>query len=245
MTRAPASQHPFQLFYLPSGLVVDDNGLPAAGRVVKLRLSVANRSSNTFIFSRTTHQVGCLVVEGREYVVAIFVDVNATPVGVTCPFHQAPMIEAANRHVMEWAFSFNIASDSSFFNDARHAGFAIDFLQHIINIVCVVFCLASFRKLRRYCWSREKRNCNSYRSEHRFHGGNLLQGPRKDPAKIGHRRLRRAEAQRTRAAASDGSSHQVLKRGAGEKARANRPCQYRPRERCWLCFRDCWLCTSA
>src|SRR6516164_11759387 len=56
---------------------------------------------------------------------------GVTPVGMTCPFHQAPMIEAANRHVMEWAFSFNIARDSSFFNDARHAGFAIDFLQHI------------------------------------------------------------------------------------------------------------------
>ena len=111
-------QHLLQLFDLPSGPMVDDNGRAAADRVVKLLLSVANRSGDTFIFPRTTHQVGCFIVEGREYVVAIFVGVNATPVGVTRPFHQAPVIEAANRHVMERASSFNVASDSSFFNDA-------------------------------------------------------------------------------------------------------------------------------
>src|SRR5262249_34267828 len=107
-----------QLFDLPSGLVIYDNGLPTADRVVKRHLTVANRSRDTFIFPRTTHQVGRIVIEGREYVVSIFVSVNATPVGVTCPFHQAPGIEAANRLVMERAFSFDIAGDSSLVNDS-------------------------------------------------------------------------------------------------------------------------------
>jgi hypothetical protein len=98
--------------------VVDDNGLATANRVVKWHLSVANRSRDAFIFPRTTHQVGGVVVEGPEYVVAIFVGVNATPVGVTCRPHQAPVIEAANRHVMERAFSFDITGNSSFLNDS-------------------------------------------------------------------------------------------------------------------------------
>jgi hypothetical protein len=74
-----ASQHLLQLFDLPSGLVVDDNRLATADRVMKWRFSVANRSRDTFIFPGTTHQVGCFVVEGCEYVVAILVAVNATP----------------------------------------------------------------------------------------------------------------------------------------------------------------------
>src|SRR5215469_2837356 len=77
---------------------------------------------------------------------------------------------------MERAFAFNIAGDSSFLNDSPRAGFAIDFCQHVVYVVAVVFCLASLRKLRRYCWSRAKRNYNSRRSELRFHRGNLLQG---------------------------------------------------------------------
>src|SRR6516164_7887671 len=76
----------------------------------------------------------------------------------------------------ERAFSFNIAGNSSFLNDSSRAGFAIDFCQHVVYIVAVVFCLASLRKLRRYCWSGAKRNYNSRRSEHRFHGGSLFQG---------------------------------------------------------------------
>ena len=146
---ALASQHLFQLFDLPSSLVVDNNGLAAADRVVKWCLSVANRSRDTFIFPSTTHQVGCFVIEGREYVVAIFIGVNATPIGVTRPFHQAPVIEAANRHVIERAFPFNIVSNSSFFDDAARAGLAIDFLQHVVDIVSIVFRLAGLRKLRR------------------------------------------------------------------------------------------------
>src|SRR5262249_12427295 len=58
-----------QLFDL---LVIYDNGLPTADRVVKRHLTVANRSRDTFMFPRTTHQVGRVVIEGREYVVAIF-----------------------------------------------------------------------------------------------------------------------------------------------------------------------------
>src|SRR5262249_28168210 len=119
-------------------------------------------------------QVGRVVIEGREYVVAIFVSVNATPVGVTCPFHQAPVIEATNRHVMERAFSFDIAGDPSLVNDSPRTGSA-EFCHHVIYIVCLVFCLASLRKLRRNCWSRAKRNYNSSRSEYRLHDGNLLQ----------------------------------------------------------------------
>src|SRR5262249_19174296 len=98
-----------------------------------------------------------------------------SPVGVTCPFHQAPVIEATNRHVMERAFSFDIAGDSSLVNDSPRTGSAIEFCHHVIYIVCLVFCLASLRKLRRNCWSRAKRNYNSSRSEYRLHDGNLLQ----------------------------------------------------------------------
>src|SRR5262245_20649269 len=54
-------------------------------------------------------------------------------------------------------------------------GSAIEFCHHVIYIVCLVFCLASLRKLRRNCWSRAKRNYNSSRSEYRLHDGNLLQ----------------------------------------------------------------------
>jgi hypothetical protein len=75
------SQHLLQLFDLPSGLVVDDNGLAAADRLVKFHHSVGNRSRDTLIFPRTTDQVVVFVVEGREYVVAIFVGFNAAPVG--------------------------------------------------------------------------------------------------------------------------------------------------------------------
>ena len=74
------SQQLLQLFDLPGGLVVDDIGRAAADRVVKFHHSVGNRSRDTFIFPRTTHQVVVFVVEGREYVVTIFVGFNATPV---------------------------------------------------------------------------------------------------------------------------------------------------------------------
>ena len=57
---------------------------------------------------------------------------------------------------MERAFSFNIAGNSSFLNDSPRAGFAIDFCQHVVYILAVVFSLASLWKLRRYCWSRAK-----------------------------------------------------------------------------------------
>jgi len=123
--------------------VVDDKGLSTADRVVKLRLSVASRSRDAFIFPRTTHQVGCIVVEGREHAVAIFVGVNTTPVGVTCRFRQAPVIEAVNRQVMERAFSFNIAGDPSLLNNCPRADSAVDFFQCVIDIVGVVLCLAS------------------------------------------------------------------------------------------------------
>ena len=52
----------------------------AADRLVKFHESVGNRSRDTFIFPRTTHQVVVFVVEGREYIVAIFVGFNAAPV---------------------------------------------------------------------------------------------------------------------------------------------------------------------
>ena len=73
------SQQPLQLFDLPGGLVVDDKGRAAADRLVKFHESVGNRSRDTFIFPRTTHQVVVFVVEGREYIVAIFVGFNALP----------------------------------------------------------------------------------------------------------------------------------------------------------------------
>ena len=60
--------------------MVDDIGLAAADRVVKVHHGVGNRSRDTFIFPRTTHQIVVFVVEGREYVVTIFVGFNAAPV---------------------------------------------------------------------------------------------------------------------------------------------------------------------
>src|SRR6478752_7241641 len=95
------SQQLLQLLDLPSGLVVDDKGRAAADRVVKFHDSVGNRSRDTFIFPRNTHQVVVFVVEGPEYVVSIFVGFNAATVEVICLSHDAPVIEAANRHVME------------------------------------------------------------------------------------------------------------------------------------------------
>jgi hypothetical protein len=99
--------------------VVDDIGRAAADRLVKFHESVGNRSRDTFIFPRTTHQVVVFVVEGREYVVTIFVGFNAAPVEVKCLSHRALVIEAANRHVVQRAFSFDIAGDSSAVNDWR------------------------------------------------------------------------------------------------------------------------------
>ena len=66
------SRQLLQLFDLPGGLVVDDIGRAAADRLVKFHHSVGNRSRDTLIFPRTTHQVVVFVVEGREYVVTIF-----------------------------------------------------------------------------------------------------------------------------------------------------------------------------
>ena len=60
--------------------MVDDPGRAAADRVVKSHHSVGNCSRYTFIFPRTTDQVVVFVVEGREYVVTIFVGFNAAPV---------------------------------------------------------------------------------------------------------------------------------------------------------------------
>lgn len=74
------SQQLLQLFDLPGGLVVDDKGRAAADRLVKFHERVGNRSRDTFIFPRTTHQVVVLVVEGREYIVAVFVGFNAATV---------------------------------------------------------------------------------------------------------------------------------------------------------------------
>ena len=141
------SQQLLQLFDLPSGLVVGYKRRAAADRVVKIHISVGNRSRYTFIFPRTTYQGSGFVVEGREYVVAIFVGVNAAPVNVICLSHLAPVIEAANRHVMERAFSFDIPGDSSLFTDDPRAGSAIDFCHSVIYIVGVVFRLAGLRKL--------------------------------------------------------------------------------------------------
>jgi len=85
------------LFDLPSGLVVDDIGRVAADRVVKFHHSVGDRSSDTLIFPRTTHQIMIFVIEGREYVVTIFVSFNAATVEVKCLTHPALVSEAANR----------------------------------------------------------------------------------------------------------------------------------------------------
>jgi hypothetical protein len=60
--------------------VVDDIGRVGADRLVKFHESVGNRSRDTFIFPRTTHQVVVFVVEGREYVVTIFVGFNTATV---------------------------------------------------------------------------------------------------------------------------------------------------------------------
>ena len=73
------SQQLLQLFDLPGGLVVDDIGRAAPDRFVKFHHSVGNRSRDTFIFPRSTHQVVVFVVEGREYVVAIFVGSTQLP----------------------------------------------------------------------------------------------------------------------------------------------------------------------
>jgi hypothetical protein len=109
------SQQLLRLFDLPSGLVVGYKRRATADRVVKFHISVGNRSRYTFIFPRTAYQDSGFVVEGREYVVAIFVGVNAAPVNVICLSHHGPMIEAANRHVVERAFSFDIPGNSSLF----------------------------------------------------------------------------------------------------------------------------------
>ena len=52
------------LFDLPG--VVDDIGRVAADRVVKLHQSVGDRSRDTLIFPRTTHQIMVFVIKGRE-----------------------------------------------------------------------------------------------------------------------------------------------------------------------------------
>jgi hypothetical protein len=44
------------------------------------------------------------------------------------------VIEAANRHVVERTFSFDIPRDSSGVDDASRAGSAIDFCQSVIHI---------------------------------------------------------------------------------------------------------------
>ena len=68
--------------------MVDDIGRAAADRFVKFHHSVGNRSRDTFIFPRSTHQVVVFVVEGREYVVTIFVGFNAATVEVNCLSHE-------------------------------------------------------------------------------------------------------------------------------------------------------------
>ena len=138
-----------RLFDLPSGFVVGYKRRAATDRVVKVYISVGNRSRYTFIFPRTTDQGSGFVVEDREHVVAIYVGVNAAPVNVICLSHHAPVIEAANRHVVERAFSFDIPGDASLFTDDPRAGSAIDFCHSVSDIVGVVFRAASLRKLRR------------------------------------------------------------------------------------------------
>src|SRR5262245_19994236 len=93
------------------------------------------------------------------------------PVLAICLSHHAPVVEAANRHVMERAFSFHIAGDTSLVKDCPRADSAIDFCDRVIYTVSDVFRLSSLRKLRRYCWSHVKREYDSHRSEHQFHGG--------------------------------------------------------------------------
>src|SRR5581483_10341657 len=102
-----------QLFDLPGGLVVDDKGRAAADRLVKFRHRVGNRSSDALIFPRATHQVVVFVVEGREDVIAVFVGFDAAAVEVKCLSHRTHVIEAANRHAIERAFSFDVAGDST------------------------------------------------------------------------------------------------------------------------------------
>jgi hypothetical protein len=74
------SQQLLQLLDLPGGLVVDDKGRAAADRLVKSHHSVGNRSRDTLIFPRTTHQGVVFVVDDCEYVVTIFVGFNAAAV---------------------------------------------------------------------------------------------------------------------------------------------------------------------
>ena len=124
--------------------MVDDKGRTAADRFVKFHHSVGNRSRYTFIFPRTTHQVVVLVVEGREYVVTIFVGFNAATVVVIYLSHLTLVVQAADRHVIERAFSFDIAGHSSFVNDCSRAYSAIDLCHNGIYIVCVVFRLPVF-----------------------------------------------------------------------------------------------------
>jgi hypothetical protein len=54
------------------------------------------------------------------------------------------VIEAANRHVIERTFSFDIPGDSSAVDDAPRAGSAVDFCQSVIDILRVVFRAAVF-----------------------------------------------------------------------------------------------------
>src|SRR5262245_60940807 len=77
---------------------------------------------------------------------------------------------------MERAFSFHIAGDTSLVKDCPRADSAIDFCDRVIYTVSDVFRLASLRKLRRYCWSHVKREYDSHRSEHQFHGGSPFFG---------------------------------------------------------------------
>ena len=133
--------------------MVDDIGRAAADRVVKLHPSVGNRSRDALIFPRTTHQIVVFVIKGGEYVVTIFVGFNAAAVEVKCVSRQALVSQAANRHVMERAFSFDIAGDASDVNDGPRAGSAIDFCHGVIYIVGIVFRVPSLRKLRRCCGS--------------------------------------------------------------------------------------------
>jgi hypothetical protein len=137
-----------QLFDLPLGLVVDDKGRATADRLVKSHQSVGNRSRDTLIFPRTARQVVVFVVDDREYVVTI-VGFNAATVELKYLSHHAQVIESANRHVVERAFSFDIAGDSSLVNDGPRAASNVDFCHNIIYIVRVVFRLSSLRKLRR------------------------------------------------------------------------------------------------
>ena len=122
--------------------------LPATDRVVKFHHSVGNRSRDAFIFPRTTDHVVVFVVEGREYVVTILVSLNATPFEVKCLAHRSVVSQAADRHVMERAFAFQITGDPSEVSDCPRANSAIDFCLSVICIVRVVTRAASLRKLR-------------------------------------------------------------------------------------------------